>query len=1456
MTGFIDLDRRFYELMDQELDDPDNLSAWSEYVPSSTTGWLALLEHRRVVLLAEAGAGKTVEMRQQAKRLTADGKFAFFVALEDLDRKPIDATLATDEEARFQEWRADGDAQGWFFLDSVDELKLTQGKLNRALRGLSKALADGLDRARVFVSCRPSDWRPLVDADAVRENLPIRSKRAEVPPEPSEEIFVEALRREFGLTVPEPYEHERDNAQGVLQTFMMLPMNDKQIERFARQRGMQHVAAFLDAVRRHDAWTFARRPLDLAGLMETWTRSGALGTRAQQHETNIRAKLRDDPDRPGTDLLPEAKARDGAERLALALALTRTRTIRSPEQALDAARAEGVLDPDPILPDWTGAERKALLRRALFDPATSGRVRFHHRSTQEYLAAQRLLSLRKSGMSTKALLRLLFSTCYGVDVVFPSMRALGAWLALWNDSVRNTLMEREPEALLSLGDPESLHVATRARIVREFVAAYGDGGWRGLNVPIAEVRRLAHPDLALLIRDSWSATNDEVRELLIEMVWQGVVKDCADLARAVAFDASASPHCRVVAVRALVACDCGDDVADIARDVLERPEGWPDRIVHGVAADIFPRFMAAEQILTLMERTEEPRHTAGGFEWASLQIAERIDPLSTPAIHLRNGLADLVRNGRAAGSALYNLHSRYGHLVPALATLCERQLLEQHGHPDDALVSASVVANRFAGGRHGITGLARDPCAAMRRRLVTEAAVRRDVFWSELAFVNAIAPPDEGRRQLYDVTQDGIVEVLTEHDRRWLLDDLANENRPERRPVALHALIDLWYRSERRPADLEEIRAHLKGDRELGRDLDRETTPRDVAEEVTELERERKRRKRANDDRERRLLAKRKTWRRDLIANPAAAFSGNARNGTIQNIYSFLKAWTKSRNRYDVWDKNALVMAFGSEVADRSEEAFRNTWRSTRPEAWSARPVKARNHVQGNWVLGLMGLSAEATTPGWNAGLSPDDVETAIAYAMIELNGFAPFLSDLVESHPEEVARVIGGEVTAELAMAEDHKHLPVLQDLTYADPELQRLCGPSLVDSLRKWPSTVEAGMAEQRARFLEQALRIADKGKDHAVRDTLAKECAARYRGNPNAALAVAWLKGLFRFDPEQAAGQLVREHEVGACADPEIGRRMIKAFGVVFREDDPVDPRVSEPARHARLLASLVRLAHVYVRAEDDQVHEDVYTPDTRDNAERARRMLFQWLRDTPGPDAWRVLLDLAEEKEFADMRDRLSLLARQRAAVDSEFPAFDSEAVVALGERYEAPPNDGRGLFAVMMDRLEDLDHDLAHGDFSDRRTVGSIDEETELQRTFSWRLNERANGAYRVVREDEVADAKRPDIRFGTVGGRDARVALEVKIADKWTFRELAQALHKQLVGQYLRHEGCAGGCLLMIYRGTKKWWVHPDSKKRLRFREVVGVLRGRARALESEHGDRIGIEVLGLDLTDRLPKPG
>ena len=139
---------------------------------------------------------------------------------------------------------------------------------------------------------------------------------------------------------------------------------------------------------------------------------------------------------------------------------------------------------------------------------------------------------------------------------------------------------------------------------------------------------------------------------------------------------------------------------------------------------------------------------------------------------------------------------------------------------------------------------------------------------------------------------------------------------------------------------------------------------------------------------------------------------------------------------------------------------------------------------------------------------------------------------------------------------------------------------------------------------------------------------------------------------------------------------------------------------------------------------------------------------------------------------------------------------------------------------MIDRLDDLQHDFTHDDFTDRATVRNIIKETEMQRTLAWRIRDKANGAYKVTREEEVADNKRPDIRLWTVK-HDQKAAVEVKIAYKYSLTQLEKALRNQLVGKYLRPSYCKAGCLLLTYHGEKKYWIHPETKKRLKFSEIV-----------------------------------
>ena len=659
--NFINLQRQFHDLTEgSELEETERLVALSEYEFGDTFGWNKLLESKRIVLLAEAGSGKTQEMKQQAKRLIEEGQFGFFVPLDELDREGIVDILSPPEVENFNRWKANGQETAWFFLDAVDELKLVGGKLRRALNRLSGQLSGLMDRARVIVSCRPSDWRYVVDLDTVKSTLSIPPRSSKASFQPSSEAFIQPIKEEHDHALTNTEKFGEFNGGDSVRIVRMLPLNGRQIKLFAEESGVNDAESFLDAVSQEDALTFARRPLDLSDLITEWANSGCLGSRTRQHEGNVAAKLKDGPERPDRGVLPGTKARLGAERLALAVALTRRRAIRSPEQAVVSEATDGILDAAGILADWTEEERQTLLRCALFDPATYGRLRFHHRSIQEYLASCQLWRLRKQGMSIRALFRLLFAERFGYRLVIPSMTPIAAWLALCDDAVRQELIQREPQTLISYGDPAAIPHSARKDLLRAFVAEYSRNMELAPRFIADDVRRLSHPDLGPVIRDCWKAkpVNHAVCGLLLQLIWLGPVQDCGDLA----YGAARSEHWedanRILAIRALLACDCKDKVRELANEMLTRPENWPAEIVFAVAPDLFPEVIGAEQLALLIEkRSPVSGETVRSFDWHLQQVVENVDPKSEQATNLREKLVDLIWSGREAQQELHNIRS-------------------------------------------------------------------------------------------------------------------------------------------------------------------------------------------------------------------------------------------------------------------------------------------------------------------------------------------------------------------------------------------------------------------------------------------------------------------------------------------------------------------------------------------------------------------------------------------------------------------------------------------------------------------------------------------------------------------------------------------------------------------------------------------------------------------------------
>ncbi len=94
--------------------------------------------------------------------------------------------------------------------------------------------------------------------------------------------------------------------------------------------------------------------------------------------------------------------------------------------------------------------------------------------------------------------------------------------------------------------------------------------------------------------------------------------------------------------------------------------------------------------------------------------------------------------------------------------------------------------------------------------------------------------------------------------------------------------------------------------------------------------------------------------------------------------------------------------------------------------------------------------------------------------------------------------------------------------------------------------------------------------------------------------------------------------------------------------------------------------------------------------------------------------------------------------------------------------------------------------MEHGDSSIASILLSVTQETDMRKFIGRELREKAKGRYSIPQEEELADAKRPDLRFHGIGF-DGPVPVELKLADNnWGGPKLFERLENQLCGDYLR----------------------------------------------------------------------
>ncbi|MUZ76032.1 hypothetical protein GOZ90_25625 [Agrobacterium vitis] len=238
MSEYIPLSRSFRPVSADESEYRSQRVMAHAFGKSVEQGWEIVLAARRAVVLAEGGNGKTEEFRQQVRKLKDVGYFAVFVPVEDLDNSSLEDALDVSDEVMFTTWKA-SDQPGYFFLDSVDEARLTQKSFARCVRNLQKAIHGHAERATIVISCRWSDWDRKADPQLLNEKLALVTH----PPreEPSrEEVLVSLLEVRRG---------DNDTAAAAtttvheFQTFILEELDAEQRTAFIQAKGVRNAEA-------------------------------------------------------------------------------------------------------------------------------------------------------------------------------------------------------------------------------------------------------------------------------------------------------------------------------------------------------------------------------------------------------------------------------------------------------------------------------------------------------------------------------------------------------------------------------------------------------------------------------------------------------------------------------------------------------------------------------------------------------------------------------------------------------------------------------------------------------------------------------------------------------------------------------------------------------------------------------------------------------------------------------------------------------------------------------------------------------------------------------------------------------------------------------------------------------------------------------------------------------------
>lgn len=1441
LDGFVDLNRTFQDILEENINEGREVFIGHSFGAKSLS-WPDLLHEPRLIILSEAGSGKTVEIHNVARKLREEGQPAFFLRLEYVSYD-FEIAFEVGTYKDFKEWLASGD-KGWILLDSVDEARLRNPQdFERAIRKLGRIIQTALDRAHIVITGRTTAWRPKSDFDLCVNNLP------HTPPSTAKAST--QFHEEANSEAQELIAIEESGTKPKFKIVALEELTRNQVATFAIARGIKDTKAFLDAIERADAWSFTTRPQDLLELIEYWLDKGIIGNRLELMQNSINRRLAEwDQNRDDVRPLAPERARRGALHLAAAATLVQDSTIKVPD---GAEKSKGI-PVQAVLPDWNSQELSTLLSRPIFDEAIYGTVRFHHRSVREYLTAEWFAELLKLETSRRRVEGLFFRNQYGLNIVVPTLRPILPWLVIRDNKIMERVLRVAPEIIFEGGDPSQLPIDFRRQVLREICEQIANGTSNPSAQNYTAVLRFATLDLTADVRELLRKyeENDELTAFLLRMVWLGQLKDALPEVMKVALDASAEHYARISAFRAVKAIGSKNDLSQIRESFLTEAAEFDRELLGELIEGDSPTKDTLPWLFACLERSAFKK--AHSYDQLASSVSRYLNSVSIDLLpSIVDELIRLLSTPPMVKRWPSKISEKYQWLLAPACKAIERLITSRHSA---AFKPSTLALLRIVAMLRSFRSIEVDDVRTEFAKIVPAwKELNQALFWFEVQIARDALQQESGERltDFRNVPPFGAFWRFDKEYFEYFAEEISRQTFPDNKLVALSVAFHLYKQANRPREWRRKLKKLVEGNHELVERLSIYLKPPAQSKKLRQLKQQevrfkkqeelyRREQEKRHSDWKNRLnqdLEKDEIWLRD---NP----------GSVTESLRYLYQQAQNENNRMRWaDSNwqTLIPKFGKRIALFYRDSAVFLWRKHKPILRSeGAPL---NTIPYKNILGLTGLEIEAyETKDWFVNLNAAEIDLACRYASFEMNGFPTWFPKLFETHPQHVGDFLVQEISYEMSLESDGNEVHyVLDDVSWTGQWAWDQIAPRIYELLKKEP---------KRLSNLNKLLTVLQGSS--LPNELIAILAARKCKTLKNLEHAARWFSVWAGVAPELAIPFI--KFRVDQIANPDERSFFAMTFVTYLMGGFGSDRAHTRSAfKTAEHLKSLYLLMHQYIpqKQDIDRSGSGVYSPELRDHAQRARESLLGLLYELPGKESFLALSEIAKFHPEEASRPWIFLRAKSKAEQDGDIEPWSAKQVREFHEKLERTPRNHRELAELAILQLLDLKDDLEHGDSSIASILKNVSQETEVRKFIGRELREKALGRYAIPQEEELADAKKPDLRYH---GKDfdGPLPIELKLADNWAGPALFERLKNQLCGNYLRDNRSNRGIFLLVYRGKRVHWKVPSTYERVNFQELVFALQSYWEEISPHFPDIDHIEVIGIDLTKRatyglLPKP-